>query len=180
MLTQKGQVPEAVEIIGASIIIAIGVMVLLFANAEYQYSLENAKEKYLLAKSPVEVLDVQFMGTDLLNTLRLQVTEDQTLGELFAALPQQSSSLKEQGLIMDQVSLAALYECRESLQTTLQNFLGKTYGNKWAVTLIDQENPLFMCTALGAIPTRPLSETYMAIPSLDPEKDLTVLLEVYP
>ncbi|HLC22524.1 MAG TPA: hypothetical protein VJJ79_02015 [Candidatus Nanoarchaeia archaeon] len=180
MLTRKGQVPEAVEIIGASIIIIIGVIVLLFANAEYQHSLENAKEKYLPAKSLVEVLDVQFMGTDILNTMRLQITEEKTLGELFTALPEESSSLKEQGLIMDQVSLAALYECRESLQTTLQNFLGKTYGNKWAVTLMDQENIIFMCMAPGAIPTRPLSETYMTVPSLDPEKDLTVLLEAYP
>lgn len=179
MLTRKGQVPEGLEYVGPTILVALGITLIFFANLQYDYSLERVKDTFL-PENPVGVLDVHFMGTDFLNTLKLKITEEKTVGEILAMLPEQASSLKEQGMIMDQVSLAAQFECTKTMQESIDTFLGKTYGQKWGLTVMDGTTIVFACTAPDALVANPLYETQMAIPTTSAEKYLTVALEVYP
>ena len=180
MLTRKGQAPEGLEYVGAAILVALGIAIIFFADVQYQYSIEKAKELFLPEKSDVEALDVHFIGTDLLNTLKVKITEEKTLGEILASLPEQSSSFKEQGVIIDAVSVAAQFECTKTMQTTLDDFLEPVYGQKWGLTVLDGTTILFACTAPNALVQNPLYETQMTIPTISSEKDLAVVLEVYP
>ena len=81
---------------------------------------------------------------------------------------------------MDQVSLAAQFECTKKMQENLDTFLSPVYGQKWGITVMDGTTILFACTAPDAIVARSLYETQMTLPTTNAEKDLLVILEVYP
>ena len=172
MLNKKAQLEDNLEYGIAFLIIIVGVIALTLLQADYEWSTDKAKMS-LRGETSIGSFDTSFMGTDLLNILKLPL-EEQSLGEVLATVQETPSN----AFIQD----AGIWSCGPELYTSMHAFLVPIYGENWYITLEDEEqNIVFACTGIATISYQFLAgetNTSMFIPSQNPEEEFRVELGV--
>jgi len=179
MLNKKGQTEDNIEMVLCIIGIVIGVVVLTIAKADFESSAAGVKQSVVLERNEIQSVDTQLMGTDLLNVLRLQVSQEYTFGELVAHLPENYPEVQD-------TSLAGLVQgpgemtCTTELYNELNNYLEPVYGDDWFITVISSsEVTIFHCTPKYAV--LPGSEYFWQayLPTTNPDEQVLVILQVF-
>lgn len=180
MLKKKGQVEDNLEIILSIIGIIIGVVVITLAKAEYKISVDHA-ENSIQGGSTIESFDAKFMGTDLLNTLKLQ-TGDYSFGELITYMPRNYQEVQDPALFEDlfwDVWLTDGLACDTELYTTLDEYLHPVYSKYWRVQVFYKGEEIFKCQPPDILYNQGYRQTNTTLPSLDASEQITVRLEVH-
>jgi len=184
MLTKKGQMDDSMEMVIAGAALVLGFVFIGIFSVGHQINLQDARSEIYSYTTDVQVFDAKFMGTDLLNLLRLSVEEDLTFGELSAHFP--STYVREidsshTGLLQRTLTgtVTGSFTCTTKLQAEIHGYLEPTYGNSWRVVGEAEDGTrLFSCgpafTTLGL-----LFDANMTIPGTDPNVNVVVKLEVY-
>jgi len=180
MLSKKAQVEDNLEIVLSIIGIIIGVVIITLAKAEYSISVDHA-ENAIQGASTIGSFDAKFIGTDLLNILKLQ-TGDYTFGELIAYMPRNYQEVQDPALFEElfwDIWLVDGLACDTELYNTLEEYLRPVYGRNWALDVFYKEKPIFSCPYAYVL-FADYRETNMTLPSLDPNEELFVSLKVNP
>ena len=180
MLNKKAQIEDNLEIVLSIIGIIIGVVIITLAKAEYKISVDHA-ENAIQSGSTIESFDAKFIGTDLLNILKLE-TGDYTFGELIAYMPRNYQEVQDPALFEDlfwDVWLVNGLGCDTELYKQLDENLRPIYGANWALEVVYKDEQIFTCP-YSYLLYPGYSETNMFLPSLDPNEELLVSLNVNP
>lgn len=180
MLSKKAQIEDNLEIVLSIIGIIIGVVIITLAKAEYSISLDHA-ENAIQSGSTIESFDAKFIGTDLLNLLKLK-TGEYSFGELITYMPRNYQEVQDPALFEEQfwdVWLVDGLACENELYSQLNENLKPIYGTNWALEVFYQENKIFSCP-YSYVLYPGYTETNMSLPSLDPSEELFVSLKVSP
>jgi len=180
MLNKKAQVEDTTEVIISIIGIALGVALLMFAKADYERSIENAKES-IQGGTTISAFDVQFMGTDLLNTLKLPIGE-YTIGEVIAYIPRNNEEVQDpelfEGILWDKWFIDGV-ACDAELYTVINEHLSLIYEKYWSLKVVYEGEEIFTCHPSDILFGFGPAQTSMTVPTRDPEKYAQVILEVY-
>src|SRR3989338_6536769 len=85
MLNKKAQVEDNIEFVLCILGLIIGVVVLTLLKADYAWSIDHAKNAWR-AGTEIPPFDTQFMGTDLLNTAKMNLPSTNPHQELLLLL----------------------------------------------------------------------------------------------
>ena len=172
MLSKKGQVDDNIEYVLAGIGLIIAVVALTLVNADFQYSLDNAKVS-LQKETNIHAYETQFMGTDLLNIMRIPLGE-QSLGEALAYIEKTPAEAFVQDL--------GIWACGTDLYSSLHTILQPVYGENWYLTMENEEHQLiFACIGVATMSYQFVegeTNTSMIIPSINIEKEYILELGV--
>ena len=180
MLNKKAQVEDSIEIVLSIIGIVIGIIVLTLLAMNYELSIEHAKDA-LHGGTTIQSFDTQFMGTDLLNTVKLPV-DDYTFGELIAYMPGNYQDVQDpslfEGILWDKWLIDGI-TCDTELYTEINNYLSPVYGKYWDLTVLYKQEKIFTCHPSDILYGFGPVQTNMTLPTLNPEENVIVRLEVY-
>jgi hypothetical protein len=177
MLNKKAQVEDTVEIIVVVILLIIGVTFLYFIKAGHAISLESAKESFFTSENRIQSVDARFMGTDLTNTLKLDITDDKTVGEIIAlTVGGDVQSLLDQGYLDETMFTDRLF-CDDKMKDIMIDFLSPVYGDEWFIKVYDGDDMVFICYDAG-LQWGDVVDAEITLPSADPSTTLLVQMEV--
>jgi len=159
MLNKKGQAEDNVEMIAVPILLVLGFVLITLFNSAYFLSIDQVKSS-LTFDGEVHAFDAQFMGTDLINLMKLPVNE-RTLGEMLSDLPKTGES-----------------RCDQELRDSINTYLLNSYGTKWLITVHQDGSQIFDCAGFEVALITPFN-TNLTIPSNDPSTTLLVRLEAF-
>ncbi|MDP3728859.1 MAG: hypothetical protein Q8R18_05420 [bacterium] len=176
MLNKKAQVEDNLEFVLSIIIIIIGVVALTIAKADYNSSVDEAKNALHG--------ETELIGTDLLNLLKLPVSEEYTFGELIAHLPTNYPIIQEESLrpIIKEGIISSEMTCSTELLNIIHNYLEPVYGDDWFITVINIKNEnIFRCTPryTAQLPGEDKYYWQVYLPTVNPEEQVLVILEVF-
>lgn len=179
MLNKKGQTEDAIEVCITLVLIVIGIIAISILHADYTFSLKNAKSVLFADGETVTAYDTTFIGLDLLNTLRLPVTKETTIGELLVSLPQNYPDIQDPldtGLIVQYPNNRL--GCGDTFFASLSAYLTPVYGEQWFLSVFEGDEMIFFCTPIVAEYAKVRSAN-MTLPSVSTDEKTRVVLEVY-
>ena len=174
MLNKKAQVEDNLEIILSIILLIIGVVALTLVSADYKLSTDRAKAA-LQGQTTLATYDAEFMGTDLINILKMPANESISYGELFAQFPEFPYDIPEEyyNTWFSKTNL-----CSQDVFNKLDAVLTPIYGEYWRIHEEYQAATIYDCYR-----TEPYlsirAQTNMTIPTTTPGQNAFVSLEVY-
>lgn len=181
MLNKKAQVEDNLEIVISMIGIIVGIVIISLAQADYKYNLEKGKEAVSIESSGAYAYDTKFLAMDLLNTLKLPIG-DYTVGELMAYMPRNSEKVQDpelfEGILWDKWLVNGI-ACNTELYHVIDDYLRPVYGRYWSISVYQGEKNIFTCQSRDLLYGAGSQIAEMNLPSLDPQQDLKVSLEVY-
>lgn len=180
MLNKKAQVEDNLEFVLCIIALVIGVVILTLFKADYAWSIEQAKS-HLKTGVDIQSFDVQFMGTDLLNTLKLPSGE-YTFAELISYMPRNYQEIEDPALFEDIFWDKWFTEgiaCDTELYTPINSYLSPVYGKYWEITVFYQEQEIFICHPPDILYGFGPQQTNMTLPTANPNEEVIVRLEVF-
>ncbi|MSR86290.1 hypothetical protein EXS74_02750 [Candidatus Woesearchaeota archaeon] len=181
MLNKKAQTEDlGIEIPFAIVLTIIGVIALTLVAADYNWSTDRVKGA-LHGGTTVHAFDAKFMGTDLENTLKLQVG-DYTFGELIAYMPRNYQEVQDpslfEGMLWDKWLIDGL-ACDQELYTEINHYLSPVYGKYWQIKAYYHDEEIFSCYPADILYGFGPIQTNMILPTLDPQETVFVQLKVY-
>jgi len=177
MLNKKAQVEDTVEIIIVVILLIIGVALLYFIKAGHAISLDMAKESMFTSENRIQSVDARFMGTDLTNTLKLEITDDKTVGEIIAlTVNGDVQELLAQGYLDETMFTDRLF-CDDKMKDKMIEYLEPVFGDEWFIKVYDDDDMVFICYDAG-LQWGDVVNAEMTLPSTDPSTTVRVEMEV--
>lgn len=180
MLNKKGiSMPsDNIELIVVAISMVFVFMIVSFLSAAHIGLISTATDNFVI-ENKVFAIDAQFMDSDLLNILRMEIADNYTLGEIFTLMPRNFPDDKDSflfnGLVEREIS--DRMTCDEELYNKLNNILEPTYGEDWMISVFSEDERLFTCTPIIIDFANP-GEAEITLYSSEGKK-VTVLMEVY-
>ena len=165
------QIQDNLEMILATFLIIVGVILLSLIGSLNEVSIEKYVSELSSDKSNVETLDIKFMGTDLYNTLKLEIDEEYTFGELAAHFPSEDKFLFDEDYVSN---YQLMLLCDDNLKDSLGELLTPVYGNDWSIWVYEENNLIFACP-FGILDGYTANQS---IPSTTPGTNLEIILEV--
>lgn len=190
MLGRRGQlenISEIVVVIGLLVLVWIFILVL---STLTELDISTAKERYFSLEGS-SLLDNGLIKTDLINVLKIPLTEGTALADFFAYIPRNYQSQTDQ-FLTDWVvyygngkDSGSITTCNEKTLGLLKQYLDPVYGNMWSIYVTSSQDsirPLFVCAGYKTIGPGageiPKDAKNVTIPSLDPLVDVTVMFKV--
>ncbi len=177
MLNKKAQVEDTVEIIVVVILLIIGVALLYFIKTGHAIGLDLAKDSIFTSENRIQSVDSKSMATDLTNTLKLDITDDKTVGEILAlTVGGDYQSLISEGYL-DQTMFTDRLFCDEKMKDIMIDFLSPVYDDEWFIKVYDDDDMVFICYDAG-LQWGDVVNAEITLPSADPSTTLLVEMEV--
>ncbi|MBT5029951.1 hypothetical protein HON03_01655 [archaeon] len=196
MLKKKGfaMMDDWTEFGTSLVLIAVIVLILIAFNVISKFSIGAILDTVLPNNDEISAYDTEFLETDLINVLKVQVNEDYTFGEILSYMDRNHPDPQDDFLFKDFLSLAFTksLNCDDNLKSKLSENLEPISGF-WEIYLLNENNEyVFFCSGIDTLEatvyaftaaTNPylLSQPQSAeifIPDVDGNRKLKVVLEV--
>ena len=177
MLNKKAQVEDTVEIIVVVILLIIGVALLYFIKTGHALALDSVTESIFTSDNRIQSVDANSMATDLTNTLKLDITDDKTVGEIIALTANGDvQSLISEGYLDETMFTDRLF-CDDKMKDIMIEFLSPVYDDEWFIKVYDGDDMVFICYDAG-LQWGEAVNAEITLPSVDPSTTLLVEMEV--
>ncbi|MBS3170960.1 hypothetical protein J4223_04235 [Candidatus Woesearchaeota archaeon] len=181
MLNKKGQSEDVFEYILVSIAIVVGIIVLTMGHNYKEFSVDNAMQTISADSSDIQSFDMSFLGTDLKNILDLQVSDEYTFAELISRMPDNYPDINDKSLfegLLDQALISNRLSCDEQLFNILNEKLDQVYSDNWIIFVYSDDEMIFFCSSI-LFDYSKVSSAKITLPSINPNNNVDVVLEVY-
>ena len=176
------------------VIIAVIVIILIAFNLVSKFSIGAILDTVLPNNDEISAYDTEFLETDLINVLKIQVNEGYTFGELLSYMDRNYPDPQDAFLFDDILSLvfARNLNCDSNLKAKLSENLEPISGY-WEIYLVNEDDEyIFYCSGIDAIEatayglvaaTNPYflpipQSAEMFLPDVDGNRKVKVVLEV--
>ncbi len=182
MLKKKGfaMFDDWTEFGTALVILAVIIVILIAFNFVSKFSVGNIMDSILPNNNEVNAMDAEFLDTDLINLMKLQIDDDYTLGEILSYTgrnyPSPQDGFLFNGFLKSEFS--DRLSCDDVLVAYLETYLDPI-SSDWYISVYNEEDKMiFFCTPIIIDIDNPYSAE-LNIPEVDGNKKLKVVLEVY-
>ena len=182
MLNKKGELDNLVDYLVGAVFLIIGLIIIAQFTFATSVDISERVEHFFISETELLSFETNFMGTDLINILRLEVNEEYTFGEILSYIPRNYPDKQDdflfEGLLTQHFS--DRMSCDEELFNLLDEKLSPVYGEKWFISVKDGEDELvFFCTPIIAELVSWPDYAELTIPLQDSDKTALVRLEVH-
>ena len=182
MLKKKGfaMFDDWTEFGTSLVLFAVIILILMAFNYVSQSNVDTIIDAVLPNNDEVNAIDAEFLDTDLINLMKLQIDNDYTLGEILSYTgrnyPSPQDAFLFNGFLESEFS--DRLSCDDILIAYFENYLDPI-SSDWYLSVYNEEDKMiFFCTPIIIDIDNPYSaELY--IPEVDGNKKLKVVLEVY-
>jgi hypothetical protein len=182
MLNKRGELDNFVDYFIGVVFLVIGLIIIAQVTFSSSIDITERVEHFFYSETELLSFETKFIGTDLINILKLEVDEEYTFGEMLSYIPRnypdQQDSFLFDGLLTQHFS--DRMSCDEGLYDLLDENLSPVYGEKWLITLKDEDDELvFFCTPITFELISWPDYGEFTIPLQDTSKTAVVRLEVH-
>ena len=151
MLNKRGELDNLVDYAIGGFFLLIGLIIIALVTFQTNIDITEKVEHFFYSETDLLSFETNFIGTDLLNVLRLEVNEEYTFGELLSYAPRNYPDKEDdflfEGLLTQHFSNRM--SCDEELYNLLDEKLSPVYGERWFISLTDEDDELiFFCTPI--------------------------------